>query len=157
MATSNTEASFIFASLNEFIHLWRSRREASIKINCEDGKASLSFNCSLGTPDEAHIQQVQHGRYRYRSKKKSVTRVQRDNARAAAFQAAKAASASYHPPTTSPPPASTPAGPDVDPPPPTPATPTVVEDVQDVQDVVQELPPPPLAPRAPPVSPARRG
>ena len=83
-----------------------------------------------------------------------MTRVQRDNARAAAFQAAKAASASHHPPTTSPPPASTPAGPDVDPPPPTPATPTVVEDVQNVQDVVQELPPPPLAPQAPPVSPA---
>ena len=51
----NSEAGFIFASMTEFIHLWRSGKEASIKIDCKDKQAFLNISCSLGHPDQPHI------------------------------------------------------------------------------------------------------
>ena len=51
----NSEANFVFATMIEFCHLWKSRKEASFSIDCKEGNASLNFKCSLGHPDEKHI------------------------------------------------------------------------------------------------------
>ena len=83
---SNSEAGFIFASLVEFLHLWRSGRKASMNIECMEGSASLSFNCNLGHPDTPHIVGKQK-----KWKRKSKNRAARDNARAARHQSGQGA------------------------------------------------------------------
>ena len=99
----NTEAGFLFATLTEFIHLWKSGKEGTLSLKCKNGKTSVKFQGSLGHPDTPHIQDGRGKKHRA----KSVIRKARDNARAAAFQAARA------PPPTAAPPAPTPAGQDV--------------------------------------------
>ena len=125
---SATSASFVFASLQEFVNLWRSGNEASFKVDCKDGKASLSFSCNLGNPDH----HIQHGRSR---KKKSVTRVLRNNARAAAFQAARTVSSPA--PQPQPPPHRTVTSP-------SPSPPALVRDVTSLT-VTPSVGYPPLA------------
>ena len=107
----NTEAGFLFATLTEFIHLWKSGKEGTLSLKCKDGKTSVKFQGSLGHPDTPHIQDGRRGKKR---RVKSEIRKARDNARAAAFQAAGA------PPPTAAPPAPTPAGQDQDVPAPVP-------------------------------------
>ena len=82
----NSEAGFIFASMTEFIHLWRSGKEASIKIDCKDKQAFLNISCSLGHPDQPHIPVVK----RRKKKRKSNARAARDRARAACHQETQA-------------------------------------------------------------------
>jgi len=82
---SNSEAGFVFASMIEFIHLWKSGKDGSINVECKNGKASLNFSCSLGCPDTPHVKINQQQQNRI--KRKSATRRSRDNARAAVYQA----------------------------------------------------------------------
>ena len=86
---SNTEADFIFASLVEFLNLWRSGKQGTFNIECREKTASLSFNCSLGHPDSSHLM----GKKKKR-KCKSKARAARDNARAAEHQAKQRAAIS---------------------------------------------------------------
>ena len=91
--SGNTEVGFVYASLVEFIHLWRSERDASIKINCKDGQATLSMEFNLGNPDDQHVLFPVNGKSsdekkKKRKKSKSATRTARNNARAARHQAA---------------------------------------------------------------------
>ena len=67
MSVGNTEASFVFASLTEFFNVWRSGMEASFSVYCKEGRASLSFTCGLGHPDQRHInpQHLLRSRYYY--------------------------------------------------------------------------------------------
>ena len=83
----NSEAGFLSTTLTEFIHLWRSKKEASLSLECKNGQTFVNFRCSLGHPDSPHIQD---GRRKRRHRVKSDTRRSRDNARAAAHQAARA-------------------------------------------------------------------
>ena len=90
----NSEANFVFATMIEFCHLWKSRKEASFSIDCKEGNASLNFKCSLGHPDEKHINphhlghpDQEHAMKKRIKQKKSPSKVSRNNARAAAFQA----------------------------------------------------------------------
>ena len=90
----NSEANFVFATVIEFCHLWKSRKEASFSIDCKEGNASLNFKCSLGHPDEKHINphhlghpDQEHAMKKRIKQKKSPSKVSRNNARAAAFQA----------------------------------------------------------------------
>ena len=122
MAPTNTatSAGLVFKNLQKFINLWRSGKEASFKVDCKDGKAKLIFeekifSCNLGNPND----HIQDGRCR-KQRVKSENRKARDNARAAAFQAARA-------PPTEAPPAPTPAGQDAPPPVP-PALPPAGQD-----------------------------
>ena len=92
MAPTNTttSASLVFKNLQKFIILWKSGKEGSFKVDCKDGQAKLIleekiFSCNLGNPDD-HIQDGRRGK----SRVKSENRKARDNARAAAFQAARA-------------------------------------------------------------------
>ena len=50
----NSEAGFMFASLMEFIHLWRSEKESTMSLKCKGGKVTIKFKCSLGHPDQPH-------------------------------------------------------------------------------------------------------
>ena len=83
--SGNTEVGFVYASLVEFIHLWRSERDASIRINCKDGQATLSMEFNLGNPDDQHVREEKNKK---KKKSKSATRTARNNARAARHQAA---------------------------------------------------------------------
>ena len=87
----NSEAGFMFASLMEFIHLWKSGKESTMSLKCEDGKATINFKCSLGHPDQPHVH-IKDGRGKRKIRVKSEIRKTRDNARTAAFQAAMASS-----------------------------------------------------------------
>ena len=86
---SNSEAGFIFASLLEFLHLWRSGKQGAFNIECRENTAFLSFNCSLGHPDSSHLVGKQKKR-----KRKSKVRAARDNARAAEHQSKQSAAIS---------------------------------------------------------------
>ena len=99
----NSEAGFMFASLLEFIHLWKSEKESTMSLKCKDGKATINFKCSLGHPDQPHIH-IKDGGSKRKVRVKSDIRKTRDNARTAAFQAAMAS-----PATASPGPLSTPS------------------------------------------------
>lgn len=83
----NTEAGFLFATLREFIHLWKSGKEGTLSLKCKNGRNSVKFQSSLGHPDSPHIQD---GRRKRKHRVKSDTRRARDNARAAVHQAARA-------------------------------------------------------------------
>ena len=89
----NTEAGFVTASVLEFFHLWRSKKNASLTIECKDGAARVNFNCYLGHPDQQHTSKPRP------KKRKSANRISRGNARAAKYQAEGGP-----PPTVSPPP-----------------------------------------------------
>ena len=102
----NTETGFLFATLREFLHLWKSGKEGSLTLKCKNGRNSMKFQAGLGYPDQPHIQD---GRRRKRHRGKTDIRKSRDNARAAAFQAARA------PPSATATPATPPAGQDVPP------------------------------------------
>ena len=104
--SSYNQASFFFAKLNEFIHHWKSGRKASIKIECKEGIATHQMTCNLGYPDLPYVQDGAHRR-RNKPRVKSEIRKARDNARAAAYQRARAP-----PPHLSPPSASSTARPD---------------------------------------------
>ena len=99
---SYNQASFFFAKLNEFIHHWKSGRKASIKFECKEGLATHHTTCNLGYPD---LPFIQDGAQRRRNKPrvKSDIRRARDNARAAAYQRARASSS--FPPAATPAPA----------------------------------------------------
>ena len=84
---SNSEEAFVLASLTEFIHCWKSKQKATFSIKCEEGEASINFSCRLGQPKEKHVKNVKPRRFEV---KKTPSRTARDNARAAAFQAANA-------------------------------------------------------------------
>ena len=72
---SNSEASFLFASLLEFLHLWKTRKEAVFNVEYNEKTASLNFSCVLDHPDTPHV-----GKQRQK-KRKSKSRAARDNAR----------------------------------------------------------------------------
>ena len=84
----NTEAAFVLSSVMEFLHVWRSGEESSLSLQCKEGKALLNLQVSLGSPDKSHFRhdKPRHGQPR----KKSERRKQKENARAAAYRAAKA-------------------------------------------------------------------
>ena len=84
---NNSEAAFTLSSVMEFIKVWRVGNESSLILKCKDGRASINFHCNLGRPDQAH---TQDGRQRHQKvkKKKSASRVLKNNARAARHQAA---------------------------------------------------------------------
>ena len=80
----NSEQGFVFASLMEFFQCWSSKHEATLSIQCKQGRASLNFTCSLGEPDQQHVEVKKVFK---RKKKKSPSQINRDNSRAAARRA----------------------------------------------------------------------
>ena len=77
---ANSESGFVFASLMEFMKAWESGTNARLFLESINGSAFVSFGCFLGTPTEKHFQP--------KKKDKSKKKQERDNLRAANFQAA---------------------------------------------------------------------
>ena len=92
MAVYNrTKVGFVYDTMSEFIHLWRSGVEATVKFVCKDGKVAFSMSSGpLGYPEDRHPKVEVKKRRR-----KSANRTSRNNARAARYQAAQAALASH--------------------------------------------------------------
>ena len=96
--SGNTEAGFVHASLVEFIHLWGSGKDTSIRINCKDGQATFSMKCKLGNLGDQHMQ-VPVTIKSSKKKSKSASRKSCNNARVSCLQAA-AVPPPVPPPTT---------------------------------------------------------
>ena len=102
----NSEQGFVFASMIEFFQCWSSKQEAALSIQCKQGRASLNFTCSLGEPDQQHVEVKKVFK---RRKKKSPSQIKRDNSRAAARAREEAARAPPPPGPPAPTPGSSPA------------------------------------------------
>ena len=77
---SNSEGGFVFASLMEFMKAWESGANSRLFLESVNGSAFVSFGCFLGQPSEKH--------FKPKKKEKSKKKQERDNMRAAKFQAA---------------------------------------------------------------------
>ena len=76
----NSEPGFVFASLMEFMKAWESGANSRLFLESVNGSAFVSFGCFLGPPAEMH--------FNPKKKEKSKKKKERDNLRAASFQAA---------------------------------------------------------------------
>ena len=77
---SNSESGFVFASMMEFMKAWESGSNSRLFLESFNGSAYVSFGCFLGQPSEKHVKP--------KKKEKSKRKQERDNMRAASFQAA---------------------------------------------------------------------
>ena len=77
---ANSEGGFVLASLMEFMKAWESGANARLFLESTNGSAFMSFGCFLGQPTEMHVKP--------KRKEKSKKKQERDNLRAANFQAA---------------------------------------------------------------------
>ena len=77
---ANSEGGFVLASLMEFMKAWESGANARLFLESTNGSAFVSFGCFLGQPTEMHVKP--------KKKEKSKKKQERDNLRAANFQAA---------------------------------------------------------------------
>ena len=77
MFAKNSESSFVFSGLIEFIKAWESGSKSELTLQSNNGKAWLNFNCYLGGPHDQH-QKIK--------KPKSNKKRERDNLRAQLHQ-----------------------------------------------------------------------
>ena len=70
----------MFASLLEFMKAWESGANSRLLLESFNGQAFVSFGCFLGPSSEKH--------FKPKKKEKSKKKQERDNMRAASFQAA---------------------------------------------------------------------
>ena len=77
---SNSEGGFVFASMMEFMKAWEAGANSRLFLESFNGQAFVSFGCFLGQPSEKHVKP--------KKKEKSKKKQERDNMRAANFQAA---------------------------------------------------------------------
>ena len=115
----NSEEAFVWSSFREVLKVWRKgSNEASFNLDIKNGKATLQLNFMLGNPSDPHCDDhcppqpdgyphphlnnhhphgpADHGR---RGRRKGPARIQKDRARAAAFQASKLGAAASAAPT----------------------------------------------------------
>ena len=88
-----TEEAFLLSTFSEFVKCWKSNKKSRLFIESVNGMAFVNFSVFLGNPSEAHSPQSFPQRRQPSSdtsrKKKSFKKIQRDNERAAKFQAKK--------------------------------------------------------------------
>ena len=77
MFAKNSESSFVFSGLIEFIKAWESGSKSKLTLQSNNGKAWLNFNCCLGGP---------HDQHQKLKKPKSKKKKERDNLRAQLHQ-----------------------------------------------------------------------
>ena len=51
----NTEEAFLLSSLKEFVKIWGSGNQATLNIECKDGKACVRMETLLGHPSSSHF------------------------------------------------------------------------------------------------------
>lgn len=90
---TNTEETFILASLKEFVKLWGSGCQANFQLQCFNGQVSYNFSAQLGAPADRHfVPHPHHGFHAPRPlppRRKSPQQRKRDRTRAAAHRASK--------------------------------------------------------------------
>ena len=91
---TNTEETFILASLKEFVKLWGSGCQANFQLQCSNGQVSFNFSAQLGAPADRHfVPHEPHPHHGFHAplppRKKSPHQRERDRARAAAHRASK--------------------------------------------------------------------
>ena len=88
-----TEEAFLLSTFSEFVKCWKSSKKSRLFIESVNGMAFVNFSVFLGNPSEAHSPQSFPQRRQpspdKSRKKKSFKKIQRDNERAAKFQAKK--------------------------------------------------------------------
>ena len=93
--TNYTEEAFLLSTFSEFVKCWKSSKKSRLFIETVNGMAFMNFSVFLGNPSEAHSPRPSSQRpypsseERKDRKKKSAKKIQRDNERAAKFQAKK--------------------------------------------------------------------
>ena len=78
MSVCDTQEDFMFASLTNFVNLWKLQKVARLTFECEEGSVKVSCCYGPGQPDR----QVKEEK-----KRKSSAKISRGNERAAAHQA----------------------------------------------------------------------
>ena len=87
---SYTEEAFLLRSLQEVVMVWkRGIGQANFNLQVKDGKSDIQLSFQLGQPGEPHLYPPDQKKVRFKTAKQR----QRDNVRAAAYQAGKASSA----------------------------------------------------------------
>ena len=91
---TNTEETFILASLKEFVKLWGSGCQANFQLQCSNGQVSFNFSAQLGAPADRHfVPNEPHPHHGFHAppppRRKSPQQRERDRARAAAHRASK--------------------------------------------------------------------
>ena len=90
-----TEEAFLLSTFSEFMKCWKSSKKSRLFIESVNGMAFMNFSVFLGNPSEAHSPhynphpQRRHPSSKENKRKKSSKKIQRDNERAAKFQAKK--------------------------------------------------------------------
>ena len=93
--TNYTEEAFLLSTFSEFVKCWKSSKKSRLFIESVNGMAFMNFSVFLGNPSEAHSPhynpnpQRRHPSSKENKRKKSSKKIQRDNERAAKFQAKK--------------------------------------------------------------------
>ena len=98
MNMNKSEEAFLFSTFMEFCKCWRSGARTRVTMESMNGNAFVNFSAFLGHPDNDHFQPRPSNRNPTKlPRKKSKSKIKRDNDRAARFQELKrkeAASAS---------------------------------------------------------------
>ena len=88
-----TEGAFLFATFMEFNNCWRSGKKSRLIIESVNGFAFINFSAYLGHPESVHVAPLEKRKpgsnVKRKPKKKSKKKTERDNVRAARFQAKK--------------------------------------------------------------------
>ena len=79
MFAKNSEASFVYNGVIEFIKAWESGSKSKLTLQSRNGQAWLNFNCYLGGPHDQHQKMK-------KPKSKSKKKQERDNLRAQLHQ-----------------------------------------------------------------------
>ena len=85
----NTEESFVFASVFEFVKTWASGQKSSLLLECDNGQAWLQLGFRLSQPSASHVPSYRGSQPSKRRHRKSPSKVKRDRDRAAIFNSSK--------------------------------------------------------------------
>ena len=87
--SSNTEGSFVLASVTEFLKTWASGKQSSLHLECANGEAWLQLGFRLSHFDSCHSLNARVFSPPSRPKSKSPSKKKRDRKRAEAFDSKK--------------------------------------------------------------------
>ena len=88
-----SEGAFLFATFMEFNKCWRSGKKSRLIVESVNGFAFINFSAYLGHPESMHVAPPEKRKpgstVKRKPRKKSKKKTERDNVRAARFQAKK--------------------------------------------------------------------
>ena len=88
-----SEGAFLFATFMEFNKCWRSGKKSRLIVESVNGFSFINFTAYLGHPESMHVAPPEKRKpgstVKRKPRKKSKKKTERDNVRAARFQAKK--------------------------------------------------------------------